>query len=382
MRLSLLFVGFAAVPSPALCAVSNVDGSQPIAGELSPPLHWASEHDVTHSETTALSERDPSHFESKTRLAISVARRTTLVATGAISFWGLVRDCKSFANDGDATDGVICVAGSIGSSITAIARIQTIGKWFVEYGKEIAVLALGDFTHDAINRLQGIGPWLNGVGVGAIGDVKRDHIFRRAAEASSKSMGLQIRHIGYWDGSMPGQPKARDASTVDRPVFGFQSNGAEYHFTIMDIEAGTNKTHIKLGHGPGPETEHTKRTLQARKQKYNGQWFDHGGLDIIGRSDQAGDQNSDNIQPDINNQGDFDWIMAHVECSLGIGTESRPAALDEPGLYFQIYDDETRDTLALGAMSPFMPDQPSIIQWMDLEAGLSVEDPCVRLVPS
>ncbi|KAJ3544003.1 hypothetical protein NM208_g3280 [Fusarium decemcellulare] len=362
MRLSLLLAGFAAVPGPALCVVSNVDGFQPIARDVSPPIRWASEHDVIHSETTALSERDPSHFESKTRLAISVARRTTLVATGAISFWGLVRDCKSFSDENDASDGVICVGAAIGSSITAIAHIQTIGKWFVEYGKEIAVLALGDFTHDAINRLQGIGPWLNGVGVGAIGDVKRDHLFRRAAETSSKTKGS-------------------DASTVDRPVFGFQSNGAEYHFTIMDIEAGTNKTHIKLGHGPGPETEHSKRTLQARKPKYNGQWFDHGGLDIIGRSDQPGDQNSDNIQPDINNQGDFDWIMAHVECSLGLGTESRPAVLDEPGLYFQIYDDETRDTLALGAMSPFMPDQPSLIQWMDLEAGLSVEDPCVRLVP-
>ncbi|KAF5023774.1 hypothetical protein F66182_4167 [Fusarium sp. NRRL 66182] len=382
MRFSLLLAGLATVPGPALCAVSTLDSRQPAPKKFAPPLRWASEHEGTNSETSALIERDPSHFESNTRLAINIAKRSTLVATGAIGFWGLIRECRSFSEDGETEDGIICVAGSIGTAISAVTHIREIGNWFITYGKEIAVLALGDFTQDAINRLQGIGPYLNGVGLESIGTTKRDHLYSRAAEASSKSLGLEVRHIGFWDGSMPGQPKARDASTVDRPVFGFNNRGTDYHFTLMDDEPGLNKTHIKLGHGPGPVTEHNKRKLHARKQKYNGQWFDRGGLDIIGRSDQVGDRNHHQIQPDLDNQGDFDWIMDHVQCSLGLKKGSNPPVLDEPGVYFQIYDDETRDTLSLGAMSPFLPEQPSLIEWMDLEAGLSIEDPCLALEPN
>lgn len=298
---------------------------------------------------------------------------------GFISFWGLVRECQAFHEEGEWEDGVVCIAGAISTGISAITHMKEIQDWFIEISKEVKVQYIGDFTRAAINHLNGIGPWLNGVGVGAMGNAKRDSLLKRAEMATSARLGVEVRHIGYWDGSMPGQPRKRDEKSWGRPIFGLQIKGRDYHFTLMDGDIGINNTWIKLGSGPGVDTEHNRRRLQARKPKYNGQWFDHGGLDIIGRSDIMANGNNPDIQPDPNNQEDFDWILKHVTCSLGVGHEGHPSSLDEPGLYFQIYDNNSKGTLSAGAIAPFTPEKESIITWMEPESALLVNDQCTRL---
>ncbi|RYP71159.1 hypothetical protein DL771_004959 [Monosporascus sp. 5C6A] len=91
----------------------------------------------------------------------------------------------------------------------------------------------------------------------------RDHVLRRAEDHLSERLGVEVRHVGFWDRSMPGQPMKREENEEGQ-------------------DPETNHAVIKLGNGPGPQTTQNERRLQGRTAKYNAQVFDRGGIDGIG----------------------------------------------------------------------------------------------------
>lgn len=142
-----------------------------------------------------------------------------------------------------------------------------------------------------------------------------------------------------------------------------------------------------MGAGPGPSTEANRGRVRARaldNPVFNKQYFDQGGLDAIGRPDVDADMNDPAIQPvtDADKQEAFDRLCEQLGCYPGVGLgkldDEHPEELDTPGLWWQIYDDDSNGTLAAGAVAAFGPDgTPSIIEWMTIEGRLQTIEACV-----
>ncbi|KAI6084020.1 hypothetical protein F4821DRAFT_243615 [Hypoxylon rubiginosum] len=196
----------------------------------------------------------------------------------------------------------------------------------------------------------GLGPYITPTGGN---NVKRGLIMERAESVLSSAYRAEVRHIGDWDGTMPGQLEKRDPDVEALPVFGINLNGRDFHFAHMGFDPANNSSSFRFGMGPGPETENNKRRLRARgddKPKYNTQFFDRGGLDAIGRSDIEGDASKPDAQPTPDDPNDYDWLYHEVSCYMG-GEKGHPTQYDSQGLWFQIYDDEGEGTLSAGAFS-------------------------------
>ncbi|KAJ3548453.1 hypothetical protein NM208_g1000 [Fusarium decemcellulare] len=203
-----------------------------------------------------------------------------------------------------------------------------------------------------------------------------DAVKRDIEDALSSGFNTQVRHIADWDSYMPYDVGKREA-VEPVPVFGMTINDKDMHLTIMPGE--NNSTRIRIGHGPGPDTESNRR-LRPRNEKYNKQIFESGGLDFVVESDLTG-FNSDDLQLEPTSQQDFDWIYKQVECYLtlqkfGSFLSPDPIAImgnlnSIGGLYFQVLNDKEIMTMARGKIAAFSSSVKSMIDEMgdDFENG-------------
>lgn len=310
-------------------------------------------------------------------MAMALVKRAGVVGFTGVTFWALFRDCKSFAEGDEASDGAICIIGSISTVVASITHVKEIRDWLIEFGRELKMEAMAlaaDFTHQALAHIMALGPFLRNQ------NTKRDAILRRAEDALSAKFQTEVRHIGVWDGAIPGQPKKRGEDAEVYPVFGLNVDGQDFHFAYMGEDDTTNNTRIRLGHGPGINSEENRRRIKTRKTpEFNRQYFDRGGLDALGRSDIAGNNNNPDVQPDpMNNPDDFKWIYNQLGCYFrGGGTLGYSTTFDQLGLWFQIYDRQSQNTLSAGAVAPFSADKPSLITWLKPEGGLLVNNKCL-----
>lgn len=316
---------------------------------------------------------------------------------------GLTDDCKNFAESDDSKKtGNKCVVGAITTTISIIGFALKLKTFIIDLAVEIQIDAM-ILGQDMVRfAMESLGPWLNPALAAAPGHnvktvTKRvDSVVKRAEDSMSAHLGVEVRHIGLWDGSMPNRDtnsnvKKRRTSTARAegaedglkpdatllPVFGMTHGGQDFHFACVGDDPATSNPIIRVGTGPGPSTEANRRRVRARaldNPVFNKQYFDQGGLDAIGRSDGA-DMNDRAIQPvtDADKQAAFDRLYEQHGCYLGDGLwktdDEHPEELDAPGLWWQIYDDDSDGTLAAGAVAPFGPDgTPSIIEWTTIEA--------------
>lgn len=263
--------------------------------------------------------------------------------------------------------------------MTTVSVLTGYGELAIDLSTELFTWAANkahDYTAQALQM--GLGPFLDAARhmLSARDNIpllleRRDQVLRRAEDQLSQNLGVEARHIGYWDGSMPGQPAKRDGGEeVEYPVFGFHRDQQDFHVAFMGRHPDTNHTIVKLGHGPGPQTAHNKRRLQGRAAKYNAQVFDRGGLDGIGKLG-----NLETGAPYMNpgNPDDTKWLYDQLMCSMEVDGMGG----DHPGLWWQIYDSVGVGTLAAGAIAAFGPDAPSIITWMNIEGQLDTYDECM-----
>lgn len=123
-------------------------------------------------------------------------------------------------------------------------------------------------------------------------------LYRRVEDRLTSKIGVEVRHIGFWDGtvrqnnSLSGMEKRENGNGEGIiPTFGLQRDGVEMHFAYYGQTADKFEK-IKIGYGPGPETEENKRRIKARDlmtdldnilaaPQYNQYYFDSGGIDMV-----------------------------------------------------------------------------------------------------
>jgi hypothetical protein len=214
--------------------------------------------------------------------------------------------------------------------------------------------------------------------------VKRDEhavLLKRAEDAMPERLSSDVRHIGFWEGDDLGdddQKMKRDEEAKSFPVFGVQHQGRDLHLAF--VNPATNDTTIKIGSGPGPETEKNRHRLKKRDDPtpaWNRWYFDYGGLYAIIQADIDGAENA--MQVDPNDALAHDSLVDDLACYFGKydGHTSHPPTYDTNGLWFQIDDSLVDETLAAGVVAPFSQANPnSLISWMSAQGGLEVKDDC------
>ncbi|KAF5008735.1 hypothetical protein FDECE_4972 [Fusarium decemcellulare] len=283
----------------------------------------------------------PGRFDEHTRLGL----KALAVANLGFSLWGVADDCRDFSEGEGVKSDVRCVFGAVSTAIGVAVGVH-------------GIVLVGGRIYDT--------------GVVLFNDaVKRD-----IEDALSSGFNTQVRHIADWDSYMPYDAGKREV-VEPVPVFGMTINNRDMHLTIMPGE--NNSTRIRIGHGPGPDTESNRR-LRPRNEKYNKQIFESGGLDFVVESDLTG-FNGDDLQFEPTSQQDFDWIYEQVECYLtlqnfGSFLSPDPIAImgnlnSIGGIYFQVLNDQEPMTMARGKIAAFSSSVKSMIDEMgdDFENG-------------
>ncbi|RYP92040.1 hypothetical protein DL770_001818 [Monosporascus sp. CRB-9-2] len=296
--------------------------------------------------------------------------------------WGLRDDCGDWHRGGDAAPGSRCVVAAVGTAATLIVAgadtwelVATLTNG-VNVEGQVADIPLLDYP---IHRLPN-GPFFRNEHYQLD---KRDDPVSRVENAMSTKFGIEVRHIGMWDGNIPGSPKKRHDETEAWPVFAMERDGQDFHFAYMGRREDTGEHKFRLGHGPGIETQVNRSRLKARQAfLYNTQYFDRGGLDIIGHSDIMGNSNHPEVQPDLERPDSYQWLYEQMYCYMDGGSYE---ALRHHGLWFQVYDDNEEGpnsgTLAAGAIAAFGPDTPSMISYMQTSGGIATRDECHLIGP-
>ncbi|RYP55440.1 hypothetical protein DL769_010171 [Monosporascus sp. CRB-8-3] len=304
-----------------------------------------------------------------------------LFATG-YGFWGLRDDCGDWHQGGDAAPRSRCVVAAVGTGATLILTGADTWEYVatltngINIEGQVADITLQDYP---LHRLPN-GPFFRN---GYDHLDKRDDPVSRVENAISTKFGIEVKHIGMWDGNIPGSPKKRHDETEAWPVFAMKRDGQDFHFAYMGRREDTGEHKFRLGHGPGIETQGNRSRLKARQAfMYNTQYFDRGGLDIIGHSDIMGHSNHPEVQPDLKRPNSYQWLYEQMDCYMDGGSYE---ALRHHGFWFQVYDDNEEGpypgTLAAGAIAAFGPDTPSMISYMKTAGGVATRDECHLIGP-
>lgn len=314
-------------------------------------------------------------------VAVKTVSRSAAVYGMQLAIRNLVRDCRNYANgENDPITSENCVGGTI---LTAVSTALAFNK-IVDYVGLVAEDVKWAFFEAGMHRLT---PWAGRV-VASMGtylnpnarsllESRADKV-RRAESALSAQMGVDIRHIGFLDQSTQAtnQHLGMREGSAPVPVFAVLYGGQHMHFAVAKDPA-TGETRIRTGFGPGAETKANVAGLHARSSKrpeFNQQYFDKGGLDLVGRTDGLlGQAGGDDSQPATPSPELYNALYDALACYLGF---DRAGGLsDAPGLWYQIYDSHSRGTVAAGAMAVFDGDDGrSIIPWLRPEGGLDVRD--------
>ncbi|KAM0271139.1 hypothetical protein ACHAQH_009188 [Verticillium albo-atrum] len=290
------------------------------------------------------------------------------------AIYGLVGDCKEYAENGEPVDGNKCIPNAIWTVVGAIMCVHGYGEWSIELAQKLQTYAMtryGEIMGDMLQNTGGIdlGPYVRSGNEHHAEPVKRAIVLGAEAQLSAK-FGHEVRHIGEWDGSMPGQP-ARRSKGQNHPVFAFSREGQHFHMAFMNVNPKNLEARVKIGHGPGPETTLNKRRLQSRRaddSQYNAQYFDRGGLDGFGQHSGV-----DDGRIDLDPNADLEWLHDELTCSLNV---EGPGS-DFPGLWWGVLDHEFRTTYASGGIAAFAPGVESIISHMTYEGHLEEVGQCM-----
>ncbi|KAI1860305.1 uncharacterized protein JN550_011571 [Neoarthrinium moseri] len=344
-----------------------------------------------HNNLITVTDRvtDSNDHISEKKVARRLPRRVRLglewlgvFATG-FGFWGLKDGCGDYHEGGDAAPGAKCIVAALGTGAPLVIAgddtweyISTLTNTGVNVVGQVADIPLENYP---IHRLPN-GPFFPNM---ADLPAKRDDSVGRVERAISTKLGMEVRHVGVWDGNHPGSPEKRHDKTEAHPVFAMDRNGQDFHFSYMGRREDTGEHKFIFGYGPGIENQQNKMRLKARQAfTYNTQYFDRGGLDIIGQSDIMGGSNHPEVQPDLNDPNSYQWLYEQMNCYMDGGSYE---ALRHHGLWFQIYDSNDEGshpgTLAAGAIAAFGPSTPSAISWMQSSGGIPTVEGCSSIGP-
>lgn len=327
----------------------------------------------------AMSTGGPSRFD----LAMKWASRVVGPAGLGYALYGLSEDCKEFHETGLTKDGNKCVPSAVWTGFAAFVCVVGYCEWAIEIGDSLQRYALrrtGDMLGRAWDRFNAFGPF-TAPPEGAIpmppvrARGLNDDILKRADESMSQKMGLDVRHIGLWDGLMPGEEAKRDEREKHYPVFAFRRNEVDFHAAYIGEHGPGQGSRLKIGMGPGPQTEINTQRLKARQfseddGNYNAQYFDRGGLDFFGEVSTYMEEEAYLLSEDPD--ADLQWLHDEIYCTMNA---DGPGS-DYPGFWFVVLDHEYRKSYVTGAVAAFYPGFPSIIDFMKHEGRLEVKEDC------
>jgi hypothetical protein len=380
--------GFCSSPIPVNSTIHPTDIEQRGGLSLiSLPLSWSGSKEL-------VTRTGPDEFTTKTQLAMLAVKRTAIIGISAIGFVGLIGDCQELQSDPNVKNGFICVAGSVATAIAIATEGRKTAQIFMEVAKVSATATVNFAVNMALSQFiggrMGLGPFARTPG--QLPSKRDSHIFKRVEDHFTSKLGVEVRHIGFWDGTVQGDSQSEVVRREQFPegvipAFALKLYGQEVHFAYTGDDADGNSI-FKIGNGPGPATEENKRRIKSRNSGdsiplFNNYFFDQGGLDMVATSDI--DNAGQGIMPDVSsNDFDYAWIYTQVLCLLGASdlqaTQTQgtnyPLQFDAIGLWFQVYDDANFGTLAAGAIAPFSSNTQSVIQWLKPEGGLKVDETC------
>lgn len=345
------------------------------------------------------------------KLAVSLVIRPTAVGGIVWGLWSMGDDCVGYSKDGDKKDKNGCISNAITSFLSI--SVMYYDDFFVQMARTLritsVVAATELFGNAGIREFfenhptaQAPGPFVPTPNTEEIemGNMERRGLLEArmvdaladVEGALSARLGHEVRSIGFWDGSMPGEPARRDEDKEYVPVFAMRRGNHDFHVAVTgggpggDVgdaadSSAANSTRVRIGLGPGPKTELNKRRLlRARDMEYeevdlveefgfNEVYFDKGGIEGFVESDF--DPDSEDDHPTT--YEDMEWLRALLECSLDPGLREQ----DPPGLWWSILDQGGRKTVATGAVAAFYPEQPSMMQYMGRGTHLSQDERCM-----
>lgn len=291
--------------------------------------------------------------------------------------YGLVGDCKEYDKDGNPIDGNKCVGNSIWTAVATVMCIHGYGEWAIEIGSSLQQYAIqrsGEMLGEAWNDFTAYGPFRRPEEPFPMPPALKARgadVLKRAEESFTNSTGLEIRHIGLWNGLMPGETAKRDEREKSIPVFAFRRENQDFHAAYMGEHAPGQGDRFRVGIGPGPRTEINEHRLKARQAddedgNYNSQFFDRGGLDVFGKT------SDENESPGLDPEEDLQWLHGEVVCTL----DAEGPGSDYPGLWWGVMDHEKKSTFSSGGVAAFYPGHPSIIGYIKHEGHLNPKDDC------
>lgn len=361
--------------------------------KLSPPIDWIGSKELI--------TRQPDGPRTKTQLAVEFVVLASMTALAGISLLGIVGDCKELQKDDSNTNGVVCVGGSIATAISIASVIKNNGMYFYELAKAASIKALDYAASTTFAKFVGgyvgaMGPFMRPPTTlpggkrddSHIFDSENSHLFKRVEEHLTSRFQVDVRYIGFWDGSTRNDShadmiKRGEDGTI--PTYALNIERQDVHFAYMGLNSANQST-VKIGHGPGPETKENKRRLKPRwfnsdYPRYNNYYFDKGGFDMIVTADI--DEGHAAPEPEVSsNDYDYPWIYSQIMCYLGADDPRSymagryPEQLNSGGFWFQMYDTEFAGTVMAGALAPFSATVPSIIQWLQPEGSIALEEKC------
>lgn len=288
-----------------------------------------------------------------------------------------------FKEDGEAESGNECIPNVIWTAVSTLLCVHGYGEWAMEIGKSMQQYAMqrgGEMLGEAWNGFRAFGPFRRPDEAIPLPPVKArgvddGNILRRAEESMSGKMGLEVRHIGLWNGLMPGEEAKRDEREQNYPVFAFRRDDQDFHAAYMGEHGEGQGSRFKIGLGPGPRTEINTQRLKARQfsdddGNYNAQYFDRGGLDVFGQT--TGYLDAEDYLGDEDPNEDMQWLHDEITCSLNV---DGPGS-DYPGLWFGVLDHENSLSYVTGGIAAFYPGIPSIIGYMKHEGHLETKEDC------
>ncbi|PGH14491.1 hypothetical protein AJ79_02984 [Helicocarpus griseus UAMH5409] len=336
---------------------------EPWHGKL-PDLNWSRSHENGISNSTSTQPNSGAtltFFTSGARIlgiAVSdkVAQRTYMgiraffVANGAIMFWNIVEDCAEWREgaDGDvkARTKLNCIWASIATLFGFIVTVDSgihMHARLSDYFERNAVEVPGFFVHNKRDL-----------------PVIEDHL--------SSLLSAEVQHVGIWD-DHDNDTGFLSKRKVPRDIFSTNIQGRYLHFTYMG--RASNASHFRFGYGPGPETENNRRRLRNRdsKSRFNKQFFDMGGLDLVGQTDPLNDAD-ERIYFDARDPDQYNMIVEQVACYM------TPEMMNASGINFQLYNSVHKRTVAAGAIAPFTANKRSMIDKMGPKGGIETDEKC------
>ena len=214
----------------------------------SPPLSWTG--------TKALSARIPNP-KTKKKLAVEFVVRGGFMGIIGVGIWSAFDDCKERVQSGEHTTGAKCAFGTIVTVIAIGAEGVNTVNLFYEIASRITTATVEYAVNTVVGRFVGgnigfMGPFFRPPGRPEI-PLKRDisHLFKRVEDHFTARIGVDVRHIGFWDGSVhnnsqPQVLKREEPTEGIIPVFGHTIYGQDVHFAFTGQTADGHATY-KVG---------------------------------------------------------------------------------------------------------------------------------------